>query len=370
MPAHGGGSVKTLEGILRGMPFLEAVATAVPGPAVPQADVRRKAEEVLAVLAPELLDKMSVFETTGIQKRHFVRPLDWFLESHGWEERSALYRDVGLAIMEEATRKALAQARLGATDVDGIVLVSTTGIATPSLDARLANRLGMRADVERVPVWGLGCAGGVAGLNIAADLARANPDKRYLLLTMELCSLAFNLTDMSVRAFVANTLFADGCAAVLLRGDDLVGAADAPPALGRLRRGSSHQWPDREGVMGWDVTDEGLRVVFSRKIPDIVERDLAPFVEAYVKREATPPDRYVFHPGGTKVLEAYEKALGLPPAALETARRALADYGNMSSPTVFFALADSLQRPLAPGETALLAALGPGFTGALAMLEG
>jgi alkylresorcinol/alkylpyrone synthase len=349
------------------MPLLEALGTAVPGPAIPQSDVRRKAEEVLAVLAPELLDKMEVFDHTGIRKRHFVRPLDWFLGSHGWEERSAIYRDVGLAIMEEATRAALARGGLAPEDVDGIVLVSTTGLATPSLDARLVNRLGMRSDVERVPVWGLGCAGGVAGLNLAADLARANPEKRYLLLSMELCSLSFNLSDMSVRAFIANTLFADGCAAVLIRGDDV---RDGPAPLARIRRGAWHQWPESESVMGWDVTDEGLRVVFSRKIPEIVAGELRPFVEAYVKREAAPPGRYVFHPGGTKVLEAYEKALALAPHALDTARRALAEYGNMSSPTVFFALADSLSQPLAPGETALLAALGPGFTGALAMLEG
>ena len=348
------------------MPLLEAIGTAVPGPAVLQSDVRRKAEEVFAALAPELLDKMEVFETTGIRKRHFVRPLEWFLEPHGWAERAALYREVGLDVLEQATRTALARAGVAPAEVDGVVLVSTTGISTPSLDARLVDRLGLRADVERVPVWGLGCAGGVAGLNIVADLARANPEKRYLFLTLELCSLAFDLSDLSVRAFVANTLFADGCAALLVRGD----ARPGPAPLAHIRRGASHQWPASEGVMGWDVTDDGLRVVFSRKIPEIVAQDLAPVVEAYVKREGAPPDRYVFHPGGTKVIEAYQRALGVRAEQLDTARRALAEYGNMSSPTVFFALEDSLRAPLRPGETALLAALGPGFTAALAMLEG
>lgn len=355
-----------MEGIASPMPLLEAIGTAVHGPPVLQSDVRRKAEEVLAVLAPELLPKMDVFEHTGIRKRHLVRPLEWFLEPHGWEERAAIYRDIGVSLMEEASRQALARAGVGAKDVDGIVFVSTTGIATPSLDARLVNRLGMRPDVARAPVWGLGCVGGVAGFNVAADLARANPGKRYLLVSMELCSLAFNLSDMSVRAFIANTLFADGCAAVLVRGDACAGGRP----LARIREGAQHQWADSEDVMGWDVTDEGLRVVFSRRIPDIVANEFAPVVEAYLKREATPPDRYVFHPGGTKVIEAYEKALGLRPDALDTARHALREHGNMSSPTVFFALEESLQRPLAPGETALLAALGPGFTASLAMLEG
>lgn len=349
------------------MPLLEALGSAVPEHVVLQSDVRKKAEEVLAVLAPELLPKMDAFEHTGIRKRHLTRPLDWFLEDHGWEERAQIYRDTGLHIMEVATRQALERASLRATDVDAVVMVSSTGISTPSMDARLLNRVGFRPDIARVPVWGLGCVGGVAGLNIATDMVRADPARRVLLLSMELCSLAFNLKDMSVRAFIANTLFSDGCSAVLLRGD---ARREGPAPLAKVRGGAWHTWPDSEGVMGWDVTDEGLKVVFSRKIPEIVATDLAPVVERYHKAQGGAPDRYVMHPGGTKVLEAYESALGLKPAQLDTARDALREYGNMSSPTVFFALEASLARPLAAGETAMLAALGPGFTASLATLEG
>ena len=347
------------------MAFLEALGTAVPGSPVPQSAVRAKAEEVLSVLAPDLIEKLSVFDTVGIDKRFFVRPIDWFLEEHGWAERAALYADEGVKLLESAARQALARAQLAPIDIDGVVLVSTTGVATPSLDARLANKLGLRPDVTRVPVFGLGCAGGVAGVNLAAALANANPEKRYLLLCMETCSLNFDLHDMSVRAFVATTLFADGCAAAIFSGDRV----QAKP-LARWRAGASHQWPDTERVMGWDVTDEGLRVVFSRSIPEIVARDFAPVVESFLKREAASVDRHVYHPGGTKVLEAYESALGLKPAQLATARDALRDFGNMSSPTVLFALEASLRAPLAPGETALLAALGPGFAAELALLEG
>lgn len=348
------------------MPVLESLGTAVPGPAVMQADVKRKAAEVLTVLAPEMVARLDVFDSTGIRKRHFSRPIEWFLEPHGWGERNAIYAEVGLALLEEATRQALDRASLPPEAIDGVVLVSTTGLATPSLDARLANRMGFRADVARVPVWGLGCAGGVAGLRIAADLARANPEKRYLLLALELCSLAFNLNDMSVRAFVATTLFSDGAAAAIVRGDRCEGAT-----LARVGDGASHQWPDSEGVMGWDVLDEGLRVVFSRRIPDITRDELAPVVERFLKSADARPTRYVFHPGGTKVLEAYEAALGLGPDALETARVALREFGNMSSPTVLFALDASLQdAPLRKGEHALLVALGPGFTAELALLHG
>lgn len=349
------------------MPVLESIGTAVHGPPILQADVRRKAEEILARIAPELLDKMDVFDATGIRKRHFVRPIDWFLEPHGWAERAAIYRDIGLAIMADATRAALDRADVGPREVDGIVFVSTTGLATPSLDARLVGALGMRSDVVRIPVWGLGCVGGVAGLNVAAELARADPSKRYLLVSMELCSLAFNLSDMSVRAFVANTLFADGCAAALVRGDARGGA----PGLADILPGAWHQWPDSEGVMGWDVTDEGLRVVFSRRIPEIVANDLRPVVEAYVKASGASPDRYLLHPGGTKVLEAYERALGIPSSANAASREVLREYGNMSSPTVLFVVEEALRRrALAPGEHALVGALGPGFTASLLSLRG
>ena len=349
------------------MPVVEALGFAVPGPPILQADVRRRAEEVLLPIAPELVEKLAVFDNVGIRKRHFARPTEWYLEPHGWGERSAAYHEVGLDLLEQATREALDRAGLPLDAIDGVVLVSTTGISTPSLDARLVNRLGLRTDVARVPVWGLGCAGGVAGLRIAGDLARANPTKRYLLLSLELCSLAFNLNDLSVRAFVATTLFSDGAAAVLVRGDACDGAT-----LACIGGHASHQWPDSENVMGWDVLDEGLRVVFSRRIPDITATQLRPIVDAFLKRErVSEPSRYVFHPGGTKVLEAYESGLGLAPDALDTARVVLREYGNMSSPTVLFTLDESLRRaPLRPGETALLAALGPGFTAELALLRG
>jgi alkylresorcinol/alkylpyrone synthase len=154
------------------------------------------------------------------------------------------------------------------------------------------------------------------------------------------------------------------------RADDDEAASDRG-AIARIGAGASHQWRDTEDVMGWDVTDDGLRVVFSRRIPDITRNELRPIVDRFLKEHGVErPDRYVFHPGGTKVLEAYEDALGLAPEALATARNALMEYGNMSSPTVLFALEESLQRPMRAGETALLASLGPGFTSELALLHG
>ena len=346
--------------------ILEGLGRALPGPAVPQAAMRAKAEEVLIALAPELVDKLSVFDNGGIAQRHFVRPIDWYIEPHQWEDRSAVFAEAGLDLAEAAARDALHRAGLPADAIDGIILVTTTGIATPSLDARLMNRMGFRPDVARFPVWGPGCAGGVAGLNLASSLARAHPDKRYLLISLETCSLGFNPSDMSVRAFVATTLFADGAAAAIVRGDQVEGAR-----LAAIRPGASYTWPDTERVMGWDVLDEGLRVVFSRRIPDIINERFAPVVEAYLKQNDARVDRYAFHPGGAKVLDAYETSLGQPRAAFQASWDVLRDHGNMSSPTVLFVLDDMLRRaPLAPGETMLTAALGPGFTAELALLDG
>lgn len=320
---------------------------------------------MLEDLAPSLLKYLEVFDSTGIKSRHFVRALDWYLEPHGWKDRATVYQAEGLDLLQRAAEKALEDAGLNKEKIDGIIFVSTTGISTPSLDARLVNRMGLRQDLIRIPVWGLGCAGGVAGLSLAHDMALAHPDKRFLLLSLELCSLAFNLNDLDIRSFVAATLFSDGAAAALVHGDEVKGGA-----LGRLARGASHEWPDSEDVMGWDVMDEGLSVVFSRRIPEILERDLAPVVQRYVEKHGRTPQRYVLHPGGAKVLQAYEKALQIDAAGLAASRKVLRRYGNMSSPTVLFALRESLRKPLREGEDALLAAVGPGFAGELSMLQG
>lgn len=344
------------------MPTIEAVATAAPGPPVPQAETERFAENLFTPENPALRDYLPVYRNGGIKERHFVLPVEAYLEPMGWKARSRHFTDGGLALMEEVTAKVLAEAGIDATDVDGIVFVTTTGIATPSLDARLADRMGFRADLHRVPVWGLGCAGGVAGLRLASDLATARPGSRYLLVSLELCSLAFRLDDASLRAFVANALFADGCAAALVTSDpDVTGQAE-------IGATASHQWPDSRDVMGWTVEDEGLGVVFSKKIPAILSRDLPDVVGRFL--DGAAPDRFVLHPGGAKVLEAYEESLGLSGEALLHAREVLAHHGNMSSPTVLFVLERALKDGLSSGEEALMAAVGPGFTAEMAMLRG
>lgn len=332
----------------------------VPGAPVPQEAVAALAETILAEQAPDLVRYLPVFRNTGIETRHFVRDPEWYLRPLGWKERSAAFEEGGLALLERATRQILADTGVAAHEVDGIVFVTTTGIATPSLDALLCDRVGFRDDVHRVPVWGLGCAGGVAGLRLAADLAKARPGSRYLLLCLELCSLSFRLEDFSVRSFVANALFSDGCAAALV--------SSHPDAEGpRLGAGASHRWPDSRDVMGWTVEEDGLGVVFSRHIPDILRKGLAGAMERFFDDTGDRPARHILHPGGTKVLEAYQDAMALEPDAVEDAWAVLRRYGNMSSPTVLFVLERALRRGL--DETACLAAVGPGFSAEMLLMH-
>jgi alkylresorcinol/alkylpyrone synthase len=245
--------------------------------------------------------------------------------------------------------------------VDTIVAVSTSGIATPSLDALLVERLGLRRDVERLPVFGLGCAGGVLGLARAAALARARPGARVLLVVVELCGLTFRLGDRSKSNLIASALFGDGAVACV------VSTATEGPTL--LAWGE-HTWPDSLDVMGWRVENDGLGVVFSRDIPTLVRKDFTAVTDAFLARHGLTRgriDHFVCHPGGAKVVNALEEALDLPAGALEDSRAVLRDYGNMSAATVLFVL----ERALGAGRRGrcLLSSLGPGFTAGFLLAE-
>lgn len=348
------------------MPTVDAVGTAVPSTRIPQDKLRELARGLFVESDPLLARVLAVFDNARIDERAFAMPLDWYYEEHGFKDRSAAYVSVGLELAERASREAVARAGLQPAEIDGVVFVSTTGIATPSLDARLANVLGLSPSVVRLPVWGLGCSGGVGGLNRASDLARAYPGKRFLVVALELCSLAFDLRRLDKKTLVASSLFADGCAAVVVSGD---GAGGTGP---RHAASTSHLFPRTERVMGWDVEDHTLDVVFSTEIPDLVASSSGDVARPFLARHGVErPDHYVFHPGGAKVLEAYERSFGLPPEALARSRETLRMHGNMSSATVLFTLRDTLAAGApAPGETALLASVGPGFAMDLALLRG
>ena len=341
---------------------LLSLATAVPPHSFLQKDVMNAAWGIFGSRFPDHERFASIFTNTGIIKRYGVKPFDWYLTQRGWPERTAAFLEGAEALFIDAATKALDAAGLTASDVDTVVTVCSTGIATPSLEARVARRMGFRSDVSRVPVFGLGCAGGASGISIASRLAQARPGTNILLVTVELCTLALRLDELTKANIVAVALFGDGAAAIVLRAGD--GGAT------QIEDAGEHLWPDTLGIMGWSVDPEGFGVIFRRTIPDFVTSELKPALTQVLGRmNLTIPDvdQFICHPGGAKVIDAIETALSLDQGTLEHERGVIADYGNMSAPTVLFVLERTRAKGLPP--RSLLTALGPGFTASCVSLR-
>jgi alkylresorcinol/alkylpyrone synthase len=339
-----------------------SLATASPPFEMAQADVARVAREVFEDRFPLFGRMAPVFETAGIRTRQTVRPMDWYLQPQGWPERTAAYLEGATALFGDAAEAALAEAGLTGAEVDIVVTASSTGIATPSLEARAMGRLGFRPDIARVPVFGLGCAGGTTGLALAARLAAATPGAVVLFVTVELCSLAVRLDELTKANIVATALFGDGAAACVLRAGE-AGFAEVTGA-------AEHTWPDTLDIMGWNVDPQGFGVVFAQAIPSFAQRNLRPAMDAMLAGqglEVADIDRFICHTGGAKVIEALEQALSIEQGGLDHERAVLADHGNMSAPTALFVL-DRARRAGLP-DRSVLTAMGPGFTASTVTLR-
>jgi len=341
---------------------LLSLATALPPHIVEQGVAKAKAREMFGG-RKQLFDRLAtVFDNAAIAQRHTVAPIEWYEGHHGWKERNRLYLDASDALFREVAIAAIDQAGLKPSDIDGVVAVSTTGIATPSLDARNGPIIGLRDNVRRVPIFGMGCAGGVNGLATAARLAAAEPGTRWLYVTIETCSIAIRLDSDDPAAIVATAIFGDGAAAAVV--------GTGSNNIARISGAGERMWPDTLNIMGWRVEDPGLAVVFDRAIPPFVEAELAGAVDGMLGElghARQDIDRFCCHPGGVKVIDAIESALTLPVGTLDLERDVLNDCGNMSAPTVLFVLKRLITRGL-PGKT-LLTAFGPGFTCAALLLE-
>ncbi|MGE0565300.1 MAG: type III polyketide synthase [Pseudolabrys sp.] len=345
------------------MAAILGLATAVPPYRLDQRDVTDRALRIYAPVVERFPQLVDVFVNAGIERRYSVRPIDWFEQPHDWRDRNDVYLDGAQALFAQATRVALDHAELSPGDVDVIVTVSSTGIATPSLEARMMDTMGFRSDVMRVPVFGLGCAGGVSGLSIGARLARAKPGDVVLIVVVELCTLAFRADRNDKADVISSALFGDGAAALVLRAGE---ARDEGRAALYVGRTGEHLWPRTLDIMGWSIDPAGFGVVLSRSLPRFVEERLAMPAREFAS-SIVGNGRYVFHPGGARVLDAVQAALGLSNEAVAAERSVLRDYGNMSAPTVLFVLDRVMQRGLAA--PAVLAALGPGFTASFAALH-
>ena len=341
---------------------LLSLATALPPYSVEQSVAKAKARDVFGG-KKELFDRLaSVFDNAGIAQRRIVAPIEWYEGHHGWKERNRVYLDACDALFREAASAAIEKAGLRPSDIDGVVAVSTTGIATPSLDARNGPAIGLRDDVRRVPIFGMGCAGGVNGLATAARLAAGQPGTRWLYVTIETCSIAIRLDSDDPAAIVATAIFGDGAAAAIVQAGE--------KGFATIAGAGERMWPDTLNIMGWRVEDPGLAVVFDRAIPPFVETELADAVDGMLSgmgRSRSDINRFCCHPGGVKVIDAIESALELPVGTLDLERDVLNDCGNMSAPTVLFVLDRLIARGL-PDKT-MLTSFGPGFTCAGMLLE-
>ncbi len=340
---------------------LQSLATAVPPHRLSQSDAARMAAQIFSGRFRNFERMAPVFTTSGILARYTVQPPEWYLAPRiGWPERMAAYLQGAADLFVEAASRALEAAGLAAADVDTIVTISSTGIATPSLEARVAGRMGFRSDVERVPVFGLGCAGGVSGLSIASRLAAARPGSNVLMVAVEICTVAFRADQLTKASIVASALFGDGAAACVVRSE---GGRAGESGIAVIEGSGQHMWADTLDIMGWNVDATGLDVVFDRAIPPFVEEKVRPAVDGILRGigiGAADVDRFACHPGGAKVITALEAALELKQGTLDHEREVLSGYGNMSAPTVVFVMERLLKAGL-PRRT-VMTAMGPGFS--------
>jgi alkylresorcinol/alkylpyrone synthase len=359
-------------------PALDAPRTIATSVALPR---HRYRQDELARVARRMMPALErregflerLFERVGVESRHLALPAEAYAELRGLEDRNRAWLEVATDLGLEAVGALLEEAGVPARDVGQLTTTTVTGIAVPSLDARLKTLLPFRRTLKRVPLFGLGCLGGAAGLARTAEYLRAYPDELAILLSVELCSLTLQMDDASLANIISSGLFGDGAAAVLLAGARHPLARERRTPGPELVASQSAFFPDTERVMGWDLVDRGFKVVLSPSVPDVVREHVPPAVESFLAEHGlrkSDIETWVSHPGGPKVLAALEEGLGLAPDALAASREVLANVGNLSSASVLYLLDDYRRRRLpAPGTYGLLLAMGPAFCAELVLLR-
>jgi alkylresorcinol/alkylpyrone synthase len=314
---------------------------------------------------PDILDRLD--ESMKVDGRFLVRPIEFYENMKTWGQANDVWIESGLELGEKALCRALLRAGLEPCELSAIFVTSVTGIAAPSLDARLANRMGLSRNIKRIPIFGLGCVAGAAGISRAADYVRGYPDQAAALLSIELCSLTLQREDLSMAHLISALLFGDGAAATVVVGSEL--ESEGPEILAT----KSVLYPNTEKVMGWDISEKGFRIVLSPEVPDTVIRHLGVDVDAFLAEQGLSRrdvKSWVMHTGGPKVLEATATALGITERELEASWDCLRKVGNISSTSVLLVLEDvySHRRP-EPGTLSILAAMGPGFCAEMVLLR-
>lgn len=352
------------------MPKVISVATEDAPTRVEQDEVREFARRVFSSSRHDLDRLIGVFTNASIETRHFTEEKSWYGEDHAFAERNRLYIESAVKMSASCARKCLSAVGVEPNEFNHIIFVSSTGISTPSIDARLHNILGFNPHVRRTPIWGIGCAGGAVGLSRALEYTTAMPDHAALLIAIELCGLTFQKDDYGKSNIIGTSLFSDGAAAVLVVGDKHpLSHRDGLTLLNSM----STIYDSSLDVMGWDVRDSGLKVIFSKDIPSIVHNSVKENIKeiAYAGNIGLQDIRhFIIHPGGPKVISAYEEALRLTNNEMRFTRSVLRKHGNMSSPTVLYVMKEFLDTgEYKPGEYGLISALGPGFSSELILFR-
>lgn len=304
-----------------------------------------------------------------VATRHLALPIERYAGLDGFTAANDAFISVAVDLGAQAVLGALCDVGLEPVDVDFIMSTTVTGVAVPSIEARIAGRIGLRSDVKRVPMLGLGCLAGAAGIARLHDLLKGSPDAVGVLISVELCSLTVQRDDPSAANMVASGLFGDGAAAVVAVGADHRLAGTGPRVVDSI----SHLYENTERAMGWDVGSTGMKIVLGAEVPDLVRSYLGDDVKQLLSRHHLEIDdvaRWICHPGGPKVIEAIQSVLGLTEDDLAMTWQSLAKIGNLSSASVLHVFADTLaQRPAAPGDWGVLMAMGPGFCAELVLLQ-
>ncbi|MDQ0272067.1 type III polyketide synthase [Cytobacillus purgationiresistens] len=359
------------------MPSIISVAEATPEYTLEQDEVVEFARDLFSDSFKDIDRLLKVFQNGQIEKRHFAKGLDWFKSDKSFAEKNNAFIETGVSLGAEAIEKCLSsevflKQVVPYDEIDAIFTITSSGIATPSLEARIMNKLPFSEQTKRIPIWGLGCGGGASGLSRANEYCLAFPKVKVLVLSVELCSLTFQRNDRSKSNLIGSSLFADGVACALVVGDECEkGNLQKLSAVPYIQATQSTTMKDSLDVMGWDVKDEGLYVVFSKDIPSIIEGWLKPNVSKFlcdVNMVMSQIQHFVAHPGGKKVIDAYQQSLQFDEKMTKISLDVLKEYGNMSSATILYVLRRFMEFADL-GEYGLATALGPGFSSELLLLK-
>jgi alkylresorcinol/alkylpyrone synthase len=350
------------------MPSLAALSTIEFPFKTDQQEVKQYANDLFAPSYPQVERMLSAFDNTEILTRNFCKPLEYYADLHTFQEQNAEYIRISLEYSVRAIEDCISYAHIQKEEITDIIFVSTTGLSTPSVDALIINRMRLNQNVNRMAIFGLGCGGGVSGYSKACILAKANPDAVVLLVAVELCSLTFLRNDYSKSNFIGSSLFADGVAACLIIGDN-----HATRTRERITflASESKIYYDSLDVMGWQFMDTGFKVLFSSDIPTIISKNVRNDITSFLDKQhlkLSDIKNFIFHPGGKKVLTAYEEALEVKGDFLKNTREVMNDNGNMSSATVLYVLERFFKHGFENGY-GLMVSMGPGFSCEMVLLQ-